>query len=180
MLTVLIGMPRSGKSVYASKWELEEDRDNHLARVVLSQDKLRLALHGMRYVQSAEPVVHGIYSTMVRTLLMNPRLHILLDDTHTTVSAIRAVLNIDADAEFIYIHCDSEIAKQRAVNTKQSDLVPVIDRMYENLVSLCNYTSRKRGYGDMVNVPNEDDVLMSVEDIRQEVKKVKEYSDRSV
>jgi hypothetical protein len=178
-LTALIGLARSGKSTFAKKWQTTPDPDG-LSRVVVNGDNVRLALHGMRYVHSAEPIVHGIYNTMVKALLLNPNLSLLMDDTHTTVSSIRNVLNMDVDAEFIYVHCHPETAKDRAINTNQRDLIPVIDRMWDNLQDLKYYHSRKNNSIILPSDSLQTLINRSIEQIRSEVRMIKEYSDRSV
>lgn len=175
-LTALIGLARSGKSTLARKWQLEQDPDG-LNRVVVNGDNVRLALHDHRFIFKAEPIVHGIYQTMVRALLLNPQLHVLMDDTHTTVSSIRTVLTIDDNAEFIYVPCDSAVARRRAIETNQTDLIPVIDRMYNNLIKLSNYGMHPQLCDQ---IPLDTSIYKSIESIRAEVRKTKEYADRSV
>lgn len=182
-LTVLCGLPRSGKSTFSRKWESEPDPDG-LTRIVLNCDQVRLALHGHRWIGKAEPMVHATYSVMINTLMLNPKLQILLDDTHTTVLSIRNVLNLDPDANFIYIHCEPEEARKRAIDTNQSDLIPVIDRMYNNLLNLYKYGIGEDGldnYRSKYENWLEFGILTrSIPKIRAEVKKVKGYSDISV
>lgn len=173
-LTALIGLARSGKSTFAAKWQLENDPDG-LNRVVVNGDNVRLALHDHRYIFKAEPMVHAIYQTMVRALLLNPNLHILMDDTHTTVSSIRNVLNIDDNASFIYYPCPPDICRKRAIETNQPDLIPIIDRMQTNLYKLYEYNIKGR-----VVTTFENGILDSIEKIRDEVKEMKAYADRSV
>jgi predicted kinase len=175
-LTALIGTARSGKSTFSRGWEEEKDPDG-LTRLVLNCDQVRLALHGHRWIGKAEPMVSATYGVMINTLLLNPKLHILLDDTHTTVASVRSVLNLDPDAKFIYIPCPVEVARKRAIDTNQSDLIPVIDRMYNNLQNLAGYHYENRGIKFEFG---ETDILKSVEKIRAEVRRIKEYSDRSV
>lgn len=182
-LTALCGLCRSGKSTFSRKWEDEKDPDG-LTRLVLNCDQVRLALHGHRWIGKAEPMVHATYGVMINTLLLNPKLRILLDDTHTTVASIRNVLNLDPNAEFIYIPCTPEVARKRAIDTNQSDLIPVIDRMYDNLLKLYDYGIEKNSLDDYqskyINWLEFGIQTRSIPKIRAEVKKVKEYSDRSV
>ena len=177
-LLAVIGCARSGKSTFCNKWVKEPDNEGY-TRIVISGDKVRLGLHGMRYIHQAEPIVHGIYSVMTKSLLLHDDYKIMLDDTHTTVSSIRNILNMNIDAEFIYIPCDLEVAKQRAIDTNQSDLIPVIDRMHQNLRKLYDYDKSEDDYpknGSWFEIG----IYRSVEKIRDEVRKVKEYSNRSV
>jgi predicted kinase len=178
-LTALIGLARSGKSTFAKKWQTTPDPDG-LSRVVVNGDNVRLALHGMRYVHSAEPIVHGIYNTMVKALLLNPDLSLLMDDTHTTVGSIRAVLNMDVEARFIYIDTPLGECQSRAISTGQRDLLPVISRMWDNLQDLKCYHSRKNNSIILPSDSLQTLINRSIEQIRSEVRMIKEYSDRSV
>lgn len=174
-LTVLIGLPRSGKSTYATKWIGYDDYGSN-PRVVVNSDEIRLALHGERYNRLAEPFVHAVTKVMIRSLY-NQGYHLLIDETNTSIGSIRQWLQIDPDAEFVYINASVEECERRAIACEQNDLVDknVIKRMYSNLVNLANYTLEQRILsgeysGFMLQEPYYDDVLMSVEDIRLEEK----------
>lgn len=168
-LIVLCGMARAGKSTYCKQF------DNKPKTVVVNSDQIRLALHGQRYNRLAEPTIHAITKVMVISLF-NQGYICVIDETNTTISSIRQWLEIDSDAEFIYIDTSMEVCLQRAKDTGQEDLLKIIPKMYENLINLCNYTVDKRiltGKFDpsyRINNVNENDILMSIEDIRWEIK----------
>lgn len=163
-LTVLLGLPRAGKSTYAEVW-IDYDDYGSNPRVVVNSDQIRLALHNQRYCREAEPFVHAITKVVVRAWY-NMGYHLLIDETNTTEGSIRQWLEIDADAEFVYIDTPPDVCKERAYACGHYDLADkgVIDHMYNNLTKLCN---RGKVFFDH---PNEDDLMMTIEDIRKDVK----------
>lgn len=172
-LSFLIAPARSGKSTFAAEWITEEDKDG-LPRVVISDDQIRLALHGERYNRLAEPAVYATKYIILRTLV-NSGYHVLSDDTHTTKESIERLLEIDKSATPIFIDTPYEVCLERAVNTNQFDLILVIGRMFENIRKLC-----ARAYMSLPGYPayftddgeveiNEYLVLRAVELIRRGV-----------
>jgi predicted kinase len=185
-LTVLIGLARSGKSTFAENWQQNIPFDNEQPyeffhkRVVVNSDSIRLAMHGHRYIRESEPFVHAMTKVMVKSLF-SQGYNVLIDETNTTVGSIRQWLEIDPDAKFIYLDTSVRVCQERAMATGQNDLVNVIPNMYDNLLDLCNYTLNKKlckgeeVYLSMfIDTVNEDDLMMSVEDIREEVKRSKQ------
>ena len=148
-----IGLSRSGKSTFAAKWQQEK---SDVPRVVVCADKIRLTL-GNRYNSAVEQYVFAIKHTMIKTLLMD--YEVLVDGTHTTKKSIIELLKINIDAWPIFIDTSPEECKKRAIDTKQEDLIPVIDRMYTNIQEeLC--------CGDKINKTNIDKmVYYLVEDV---------------
>lgn len=124
-----IGLPRSGKSTYANEWVKEKPM-----RVVVCGDDIRFALHGKRFEPLAESMVNAIKLTMIRALL-NRGFDVLVDGTHTTRHSIKQLLEIDRYAIGLL---DTNVPTaeeciQRAKDTGQEDLIPVIHRMNKNL-----------------------------------------------
>lgn len=158
-LYFLIGLPRSGKSTIARKWSLgildivhgkiEYRLDKGLRelltpRAVVCGDDIRLAL-GHRYNYFAEEFVHATKYVMTRALLKNH--DVLLDETNTTEQSISSLLKIDPKAEYYFVNTPIETCIERAKNTRQDDLISVIERMYKNLTDLViNFTSSPDSY----------------------------------
>ena len=145
-----IGLSHSGNSTECAKWLNYENRiingkfheilafdtlKGHLRaenRVVVSGDEIRKAL-GHLWNQSAEDFVDAVKWVMLRTLL-NTGHTVLLDETNTSERNIRKILEIDLNAEFVYVDTSVEVCKERANET----LWKPIDRMYMNLQDLDN------------------------------------------
>lgn len=124
-LVVVVGLPRSGKSSFSRRWESENS-----GRVVVCADNIRKALHGHAYIGQAEEVVHSIYYTMIRTLLLQGY-EVLADDTHTSISSLLKMCAIDLDFKAVHIDTDEETCIQRAHLTNQSYLEKPIRRLAE-------------------------------------------------
>jgi hypothetical protein len=147
-LLFFCGLPRSGKSTEAKNWLnhlsdfSEESRSFTLRpvgeqgkivgkpRVVLCPDSIRVAL-GHRYNYWTEPFVFATTQIMGRSLLSS--YDVLIDDTHTTITSIKRVLEISPFASPILVKTTAEVCKVRAIATGQHDLIPVIERMDHNL-----------------------------------------------
>jgi hypothetical protein len=147
-LTFLIGLPRSGKTTLANRWQngeisfidgeichspVEGLRKN---RVVVKPDIIRLTL-GHRYNSYIEHHIKAITYTMVSALLLDGY-HVLLDDTHTTQHSIKEVLRLDTNADHYFNRALPLICVQRATLTNQEDLIPIIEKMTNNLAQLAN------------------------------------------
>ena len=144
-LYFLIGLPRSGKSTFAKNWQrthidilcdntTEENKAPFMDfnRVVVNADSIRLALSGNRWNYLTEPFVHAIKTTMTRTLISQDY-KVLIDGTHTTTKSIGELFDIDNYAHYHIVNCDKDICIQRAKDSGQSDLEPVIERMAKQL-----------------------------------------------
>ena len=173
-LSFLIATPRAGKNTYCDKWMKEKDPDG-LNRVVLSGDDIRMALYYKRYIDACEPFVHEIYRVMTKSLLLQGGHHVMLNDTHTSIFSIEKVFKLDKNAQFIYIPTPPDVCKQRAIDTGQEDLFPVIDRMYKQLQKLAVYAwddcSTNIGRYDNNGMPTLDNIRAGVEKIRRRVGK---------
>jgi hypothetical protein len=134
-----IGVQRSGKSTYCTRWaqNLEMPGDGY-PRAIVCADSIRIALHGQRYKYEAEPMVFAMDTYMIRSLLVRGH-DVIADETGTTERSIRRILEIDPDAQHILIDTPKEVCIARAFTTNQSDLVPVIERCHAQLVRLKAY-----------------------------------------
>lgn len=143
-LYFLIGLPRSGKSTIAKKWqngninivnhniEYNNVSCNYNPRIIVNADSIRLALHGQAYIQEAEEMIHTVKNLIIKTyLLMN--YDILVDGTHTSQWSIEQLLKIRSDAEYLLIDTPVEVCKQRAIDTNKEYLLIPIERMAAQL-----------------------------------------------
>lgn len=120
-LIVLVGLPRSGKSSWAQQQGLP----------IVCPDAIRLAMHGERYLAKPEPWVWAFVYTMVDALFIAGNDTIIIDATNTTEKRRREWREKfpNAEVEFKVFDTSPEECKRRAIDTKQGDLLPVIDRM---------------------------------------------------
>lgn len=174
-LYFMIGLPRSGKSTLANRWikekclyilngkiQLDYSGVEHpVPRIVVCGDYIRLALTGNRYNSLTEDYVSAIKYTMIRALMLQGY-DVLVDGTHTTKNSILKLLSIDKNAELLYVETTPEECKNRAIKTGQDDLIPVINRMYNNMQQI---------------LPNRDAAISYIDSLRsvasqQEIKVV--------
>ena len=151
-LLFLIGLPRSGKSTIAEKLShfngyigdahyipydihIINTKGNTKSRAIVCADSIRFNLHGMRWSTVAEPFVAVIKTIMIKSLL-DKGVDVIVDGTHTTPKSVEEMFHIDPEAEYCFIYSTSEICKARAVQSLQPDLIPVIERMNQQLQKL--------------------------------------------
>lgn len=125
-----VGLPRSSKSTFCNNWV----KDRPMS-VIVSSDDIRLAMHGKRYEPLAETMVFAIKHVMIRALL-NRGFDVIVDGTHSTEISIQRLLEIDENAMAIIFDTPKEVCIERAIATNQSDLIPAIERIEENLLNL--------------------------------------------
>jgi predicted kinase len=137
-LHFLIGLPRSGKSTWATNWMRGTPSVRNgivYPRVVVCADDIRLAIIGERFWAPAEPAVHMVKDYMTEALLARGH-DVCIDGTHTTEPSIRQNYQTDPNASWTFINTPVAACKERAVATNQSDLVDVINRMEKQLANL--------------------------------------------
>lgn len=148
-LYILAGICRSGKSTIANQWVnfeidiyhghieprrnlMKYNMDGQNPRVVVCSDDIRLALHGLRFEILSEEFVHAIQGITIRSQL-NRGCDVLVDGTNSKLEHIKRLLYIDNNADYLIVDTSPEVCKQRAIETNQADLIPVIDRMHSQL-----------------------------------------------
>ena len=107
--------------------------DGDLPRVVISAARIRIAL-GHRWNSYAEGFVDATKHTMIRTLLYD--YDVIVDGTHTTKASIQRMFEIDPEAEFVFVDTPPSICMDRASRNGRDDLIPIIDRMADQILSL--------------------------------------------
>ncbi len=143
-----IGLPRSGKSTWARAWlqgtadiannrftrdfptPLELSRIDSVKRIIVTPDAFRLAL-GHRYNWYAEPVVFAHVQIAIRALVQD--YDVLVDDTHTSIESITRILEVDPNANYVFVDTPLDVCIERAIATNQGDLVGVMARMQNNI-----------------------------------------------
>lgn len=124
LLIAMMGLPRSGKSTIVATLSKK-----HNAPVV-RRDAIRLALHGHRYQTEAEPMVKAMSLYMIRSLFLAGHDTVIADETNYSAAAREALRSTDWRVVFYEVPTPPHICKQRAIDTGQEDLLPVIDNMW--------------------------------------------------
>lgn len=118
-LTMMMGLPRSGKSTYASTEGCP----------VVCPDAIRLALHGQRFATLAEPMVWAVAKIMVRALFLSGHDRVVLDATNTSRKRREEWYSDDWRTSVLVIDTPKEECIRRAREAGDEAIVPVIERM---------------------------------------------------
>jgi len=118
ILISTVGLPRCGKSTWTKNQGCP----------VVNPDSIRLALHGQRYIAQAEGIVWATAQLMVKALFLAG---------HNTSYARRTEWR-NPLWKNVYVGFDTplEVCLQRALDTNQEDLVPVINAMHAEFDSV--------------------------------------------
>jgi predicted kinase len=127
-LIMLIGLPRSGKSTY-TKNLVEESRGGV---AVISADTIRKILYGQCFYADGEPLMWSIRDVFLKSL-MESGTDIVIDETNINYKnrgkAIGLALKHGYEVDAVWIETPVKICEERAMDTAQSELIPVINRM---------------------------------------------------
>lgn len=122
ILISTVGLPRCGKSTWVKSQGVP----------VVNPDSIRLALHGQRYVAAAEAFVWATAEVMVKALFLAGHDTVILDATNTNRKRRDAWRSPDWINMYVCFDTPIDVCIQRAIDTDQPDLVPVIEAMNAN------------------------------------------------
>lgn len=125
LLIAMVGLPRSGKSTICKELSKE------LHAPIVRKDDIRLALHGQRYEALAEDFIRAIAKVMVRSLFLSGSEVVIADETHFSQAARNHMKDPMWDTKFYLVLTHPDVCKERAINTDQADLLPIIDGMMQ-------------------------------------------------
>lgn len=121
-LILTIGLPRSGKSTWAKT----------TGYPIVNRDAIRIALHGLPYIQNAEPMVTAIENYMVESLFIASHETVIVDATHLKEKYRKKWERSDRwKVEYKIFNVSKEICIQRAQFDGRRDLIPIIEKMDE-------------------------------------------------
>lgn len=126
VLVVTVGLPRSGKTTWARKQ----------GTPIVNPDSIRLALHGQRYIQLAEPIVWAIAKIMVRALFLAGHRSVILDSTNTTRKRRDEWVSDQWTTLFKPISTSRRECLRRSKEEKDTEIMPIIDKMDEQFEAL--------------------------------------------
>ena len=124
ILHILIGLPRSGKSTKARR----------LGYPIVTPDAIRSVVHGTPMKESVEALIWAFAKVMVESLFTAGHDHVTLDACNHTEERRRIWQSEKWAIKYHLIQTPAEICIQRARETGQDYLIPVIERM------CCNWT----------------------------------------
>lgn len=125
LLICMMGLPRSGKSTLAQM--LSEK----CGIPMVNRDAVRLALHGQRFAQLAEPMVAAISGIMVNALFVAGHSTVIVDETNVRRASrdFWAKLHKGGAIEFWHVDTPKEVCLERARSLNDAHIQPVIERM---------------------------------------------------
>lgn len=129
-LIAMMGLPRSGKSTLARSLAKQ------IGAPIVSRDAIRLAVHGQRYEQAAEPLIKALDIYMVRALFEAGHDTVIVDETNYSKEARNHLRDPRWKILWYPVLTDPETCKERAIATNQKDLIMVIDEMAKRYVPL--------------------------------------------
>ena len=126
LLICMMGLPRSGKST------VSKIMATALSAPIVNRDSIRLALHGQRYQQLAEPMIKATAIIMVRALFLSGNETIILDETALKSSSRKFWKNDkEGDQRFFHIATPIETCLDRARSMRDEVIQPIIKKMAE-------------------------------------------------
>ena len=94
---------------------------------------VNLAVHGQPFVAEAEPFIWAIAYAMVEALFITGHDTVVVDATNTNAKARKPWYDRfereDTTIDLVIIDTPKEVCIRRAIDTNQSYLIPVIERM---------------------------------------------------
>jgi predicted kinase len=119
ILTLTVGLPRSGKSTWAKNQRVP----------VVNPDSIRLAVHGQPYRQESEPLVWAMAHIMVESLFRAGHTQVILDATSVEKTRRKEWKSPLWVRKYQVFPTSANICKQRAAEGGRNYLIPVIDKM---------------------------------------------------
>lgn len=120
-LIMPVGLPRSGKSTWCKSTGFP----------MVNPDSIRIALHGEKFIGSAEPMVWVMARYMVKSLFEAGHDTVILDATNITKARRDEWISKSWVREFHFVPTISQICMDRAIEEGSEYLIPIIIKMSE-------------------------------------------------
>ena len=118
-LHLMVGLPRSGKSTKAKE----------LGHPIVEPDAIRLVIHGTAWRRNIEPLIWATAHIMVESLFESGHTDVVLDATNHTIARRMEWEDSRWAVVCHVVDTGPDACKERAINTNQEYLIPVIERM---------------------------------------------------
>lgn len=126
-IKIMCGLPRSGKSTWI--------KNNKTNEVIISADDIRYLVYGQRYWQDGESLMWSIRKIILE-YMMKQGLDIIIDETNITKESRKSIIKLAKKYNYYIIGNIIEGVQintciNRAIESNQFNLIPVINRMAE-------------------------------------------------
>lgn len=118
-LIIMVGLPRSGKTTWATQQNLP----------IVSKDAIRIALHGQRFLPEAEELIDTLSTYMVKSLFLAGNKTVIVDECHNTEKRRKKWLSDKWKIEYKIIPTTEEECIRRATKENDLEIILVIERM---------------------------------------------------
>lgn len=145
-LIVMVGLPRSGKSTACKEY-----RDRGYP--VVARDAVRLAVHGCRYRQEAEPLVAAITKQMVTALFIAGHDTVVVDECNVTKRERDKWKSPHWARQFHVIPNSLWESRDRAEDAKDYEIIPVIERMAQEWEPIGLFEGQDEPYKEYQQTP---------------------------
>jgi predicted kinase len=107
-----------------------------MGKPIVNPDAIRLALHGQRFLEEAEPMVWSIAMYMAKSLFLAGHNEVIVDATNTTRKR-RDFWKHDLWArKFVHIDASKEACLEIAKQANDTEIMPVIESMAKQFTSV--------------------------------------------
>jgi predicted kinase len=121
-LHLMVGLPRSGKSTAARQ----------LGFPIVEPDAIRRVIHGTHWRENVEPMIWAVARIMVESLFESGHPDVVLDAVNHTEERRRVWHNPAWAVRYHCVDTPVDVCLQRARETGQAYLMPVIERMHRD------------------------------------------------
>lgn len=122
-LIITVGLPRSGKSTWSQKFSKKTGAP------IISEDAIRLAIHGVPFLQETEDFVKVFAIYMIKALFNAGHEIVIADDVHI-FKRERENLNRETWQTYYKVfNTSKDECLTRAINSKKPYLIEVIKKM---------------------------------------------------
>jgi len=124
-LICMAGIPYSGKSTMAKEIAAEKNAP------IVCPDCIRVAIHGCKFIPSAEGLVWAIAKIMVSSLFLTGIDNVILDATNTTPERRKEWMSSKWNTVFYAVDTSKEECIKRAKDLGDYTILPIIEKMFE-------------------------------------------------
>ena len=129
LLTIMVGLPRSGKSTWIKKNKKDD--------IVVSPDEIRKEIFGHQFHAPANPFIFAISGAMTSLLLKQGK-DVIVDATHIThqlrFSWYPVIKQYGCKTRLVFVHIEETMDKNLTKIIERNNLSPENERLPEDVL----------------------------------------------